>query len=436
MSKAKSDFHNSWKRVNPSDNVKEGGQGRGFLVRRVDSLDPYLYFLKELKDSNSDERRSRFRSEVLALRKLKHTLIPEIIDDNVDKYGDKAVRLYFVSQYFEGCTLRELVDNKGFLSFEESLRIVMSILNTLAYCHDEGVLHRDIKPDNVVLNAAMQPALIDFGQAWIEDGDSNPLLTPNEQHMGNRFLVLPESTTYDADISAKRDRRSDVALSAAVLLYLLTGVSPSSLVDADGNMPHQRQLTRRQLMQIDEPVRTRLLRLFDTAFQQKIELRFQSADALRAELGKLQEPLETEVSSDITTAMQGLKSMPKYKLQKQAMDVMDNISDGLKTSVEEFSRRVLRNEFTFSLTLQHRGSESISHQIEGRNRVLVDIWLRLKIVFRIVGSEMISEVSSDGREEQLYRCRIDEYQNSSEFQGVFKDYLKRAVSRLVENRLS
>jgi serine/threonine-protein kinase len=119
-------------------------------------------------------------------------------------------------------------------------------------------------------------------------------LTKNGQEIGNRFLRLPE---FSASSKWKRDTRSDVTLTAGILLYLLTGQSPRDLRDYNGQAPHQTPDARELLARHTDVDLLALLDIFDRAFDPIIDARWDSAEALSAtlkaiKLGDVQMPAD------------------------------------------------------------------------------------------------------------------------------------------------
>jgi len=175
--------------------------GATFVVKRRDGSDDNEYVLRILRRQDDPERRQRMNREVSALRLLGHSgAVPQFIESNTDQHADLNVPLYFVAEYVTGQTLEERV-NQSPLQPAEALRLNIQLCNILVKCHEKGVLHRDIKPDNVVLRgvSAVDPILIDFGQSFNRDEVDNPRLTPAGQQLGNRFLHLPELQSADAE---------------------------------------------------------------------------------------------------------------------------------------------------------------------------------------------------------------------------------------------
>ena len=153
-----------------------------------------------------------------------------IVYSNAEKHEDLTEKLYYVSKYIEGKTLEEYVEENN-ITLIEALSFFKEFLDVLEYCHTKGILHRDIKPDNILLMEGNLEkfVLIDFGLSFnLEDNEE---ITPTDQQLGNRFLLLPELVSGNNE--QKRSFESDLSQAAAILLYLLTGVIPNALFDGE-----------------------------------------------------------------------------------------------------------------------------------------------------------------------------------------------------------
>ncbi len=175
--------------------IGSGGQGQTSLVQpRNNSYPPGQYVFKELHRQKDCERRGRMRREVIALTTLEHPGIPKIIDENSQYFADLDTPLYFVSEFVPGATLLEFITAEKTMNLTDAVMFIIKLLDILEYCHNADTLHRDIKPDNIMIknDDIQNPVLIDFGLSFNRDDDSNMNLTATGQQLGNRFLQLPE----------------------------------------------------------------------------------------------------------------------------------------------------------------------------------------------------------------------------------------------------
>jgi len=271
-----------WEAV--SDGMGGGQSDTKIVVDRTGAL-AGKHFLKILRSQNDPVRRRRMFREVTAYQTLKHRGIPQLVDTNADCYEDIEHKLYLVTEFIQGQTLEERI-GAGVLGFEDAVALVMTLLETVRYCHGETVLHRDIKPDNVMLRSGSisDPVLVDFGLSFNKTDPSAMETLPDEE-VGNRFLRLPE---FNPGSVNKRSDVSDVTLCCGILQYALTGLIPGGLSTGFAQRPHQRDDIRRALeTNVPEAKRHNLLRIFDQGFRDDPEHRWQSASQLSEALQNL-----------------------------------------------------------------------------------------------------------------------------------------------------
>ncbi|MCS6777001.1 MAG: protein kinase [Chthonomonadaceae bacterium] len=159
------------------------------------------------------ERVERFRREAEATRRLRHRNIVSIYE-----YGEENGRHFIVMEYLEGQNLRDHLQTQRVLSLQEALNIAYQVLDALAFAHERGVVHRDIKPDNIHILPGGQVKLTDFGIARLTD---QPALTNDGQIFGTPSYMSPEQV-----IGREIDHRSDLFSVGVVLYEMLTGRRP------------------------------------------------------------------------------------------------------------------------------------------------------------------------------------------------------------------
>ncbi|MFQ3587168.1 MAG: protein kinase [Fimbriimonadaceae bacterium] len=160
-----------------------------------------------------EDRTRRFLREAKAAGSLAH---PNIV--TIYECGEDAGRHFIAMEYLEGHTLRNELDTHGFLSPDRSFEIAKAVLQALDYAHSRGVIHRDIKPDNIQLLPDGSVKITDFGIARLT---FEPNLTIDGQVFGTPSYMSPEQV-----VGRDIDARSDV-FSVGVLLYeMLSGSKP------------------------------------------------------------------------------------------------------------------------------------------------------------------------------------------------------------------
>jgi serine/threonine-protein kinase len=197
-----------------------GTLGRGAMGVVYDGWDPQIARRVAVKsvplptshDPETAEEIARFRREAQAAGRLTHPNIVGVYD-----YGETADLAYIVMEYVDGPTLKALLDKRERFPLDSVRRIMGDVLAGLQFSHDRGVVHRDIKPGNIMLTADGQAKIADFGIARIEMSS----LTQAGTMVGTPAYMSPEQ--FRGEVV---DARSDI-YSAGVLLYqLLTGERP------------------------------------------------------------------------------------------------------------------------------------------------------------------------------------------------------------------
>lgn len=285
-----------WKIIDVNE---RGGQGQVYTVISMENIDS-IYALKFLNRQNDMERRTRMHKEVCNLSKLTNEHLVKIIYSNVDRYEEIEEKLYYVSPFIEGGTLEEYV-GKNDISFSVALSFFSSFLQVISYCHKNAIIHRDIKPDNILLQNGLLEKfiLIDFGLSFnLQDTDR---VTPTNQQLGNRFLLLPELVSGTTE--QKRVFESDLSQACAVFFYVLTKTIPNSLLDGAGKMPHRRpgmeMLLHNKIE--DEVMYTNTMAILDKAFSNNVDERYHFADDIIRDLLTIDEYKVNSMGGNIMT---------------------------------------------------------------------------------------------------------------------------------------
>jgi tetratricopeptide (TPR) repeat protein/tRNA A-37 threonylcarbamoyl transferase component Bud32 len=157
----------------------------------------------------------RFLREARSAAQLRH---PSIV--TVHEVGLADGVPYLVSDFVQGVTLDDLLSARR-PSFREAAELVAAVADALHYAHEKGVVHRDVKPSNVMISADGRPSVMDFGLAKREAGEVT--MTQEGQVLGTPAFMSPEQAVGDAH---KVDGRSDVYSLGVILYQLLTGELP------------------------------------------------------------------------------------------------------------------------------------------------------------------------------------------------------------------
>lgn len=192
-----------------------GVGGMADVYKAVDVMENRVVAVKILKDefSQNEEFLRRFRNESKAIAVLSHPNIVKIYD-----VGFTDEINFIVMEYIDGITLKEFIEQQGVLRWKDALHFVTQILRALQHAHDKGIVHRDIKPQNIMLFADGTIKVMDFGIARFSRVDGKTL---SDKTIGSVHYISPEQARGDMT-----DERSDI-YSVGVMLYeMLTGRKP------------------------------------------------------------------------------------------------------------------------------------------------------------------------------------------------------------------
>ena len=199
-----------------------GKGGMAVVYRAEDRRTGHSVAVKVLRSefAQNAEYVSRFQREAQAASKMTHHNIVNLLDVGMD--GDSR---YLVMEYVPGQTLKEVIEEKGRLSAAQAVAVTIRILSALQHAHENGIVHRDIKPQNILVNSEGLIKVADFGIARIADTKT---LSQSDTVMGSVHYFSPEQARGD-----EADERSDIYSVGVVLYEMLTGHVP---YDADNQV--------------------------------------------------------------------------------------------------------------------------------------------------------------------------------------------------------
>jgi serine/threonine protein kinase len=201
-----------------------GVLGKGAMGLVYDGLDPTLdrrVAIKTIQTATLDEETAkhyamRFKREVRAVAKVNHANIVQVYD-----FGSEGDLNYIVMEYIQGKELKDTFDSKQRFDLQAIFRIMGELLEALYFAHQAGVIHRDVKPANVMIDAKGHIKLADFGVARVNDPDAEGEKTRIGAVIGTPSYMSPEQMQ-----GLPIDHRTDL-FSAGILFYqLLTGEKP------------------------------------------------------------------------------------------------------------------------------------------------------------------------------------------------------------------
>jgi serine/threonine-protein kinase len=158
----------------------------------------------------------RFHREIQVVARLRHPHIVPLYDS-----GEMSGQLFYVMPYVQGETVRERISRSGPFAPEEAVRLSVEIADALEYAHRNGIVHRDIKPDNIMIDER-HALVMDFGIARAVAGTMSDSLTGTGLLIGTPAYMSPEQVTGEENI----DGRSDIYSLGCVMYEMLAGTAP------------------------------------------------------------------------------------------------------------------------------------------------------------------------------------------------------------------
>jgi predicted Ser/Thr protein kinase len=251
--------------------VGTGGMSSVYKARdRLLERNVALKILHEQYTSD-DDFVERFKREARAVAQLSHPNIVTVIDR-----GEDGGRQFIVFEYIDGENLKERLVKSGRLSVADALELALQVARALAFAHEQGLIHRDVKPQNVLLNGDGRAKVTDFGIARSLDVDG---MTQTGTVLGTSNYIAPEQAS-----GQRVDEHSDIYSLGVVLYELLAGVVPfpgeNFVVVA---MKHVNEPPP-SLLDVRKNVPLRVAAAVDRALEKDPAQRFPSMDAFAAEL--------------------------------------------------------------------------------------------------------------------------------------------------------
>ena len=200
------------------EEIGRGGQGVVFRARQKSLNRIVALKVIGLGQWATKAHLKRFRLEAEAAASLDHPCIVPIYE-----VGERDGQCYFSMKFVEGGQLDEVVKHTP-LSIRQAVELIAKVARTVHYAHEHGILHRDIKPGNILLDANGEPHLTDFGLARLVESEST--VTRTLEVLGTPSYMAPEQAAGNNPATARLTSATDVYGLGAVLYQLLTGHPP------------------------------------------------------------------------------------------------------------------------------------------------------------------------------------------------------------------
>ena len=247
-----------------------------------------LVAIKILKSdlAQNEEFRRRFNAESQAVAQLSHPNIVSVYD--VSRGGDTE---YIVMELIDGITLKQYMEKRGQLNWRESLHFITQIMRGLSHAHSRGIIHRDIKPQNIMVLRDGSVKVADFGIACLADSAQ----TMTQDALGSVHYISPEQARGD-----RPDARSDIYSSGVVLYEMLTGRLPFEGESAVSVAIQHLSSIPLAPREINPDIPEQLELICMKAMAPDLEHRYQSADAMIADLEAFRKNPDVEMKFDLS----------------------------------------------------------------------------------------------------------------------------------------
>lgn len=304
----------SGKRLDARYEIQEliGVGGMAYVYKAYDIIDDRTVAIKILKEEflgNQDFMR-RFKNESKAIAMLDH---PNIVKVYSVSFGDRMQ--YIVMEYIDGVTLKEYMDHQEALSWKEAIHFTTQILKALHHAHENGIIHRDIKPQNIMLLQDGTIKVTDFGIARFSDSQTR---TMTDKAIGSVHYIAPEQARGELT-----DGKTDV-YSVGVMLYeMITGQLPFEADNAVSVAIMQLQTDPKPPREINPAIPVGLEEITLRAMQKNPQQRYQSAremlvdlDAFRRDPNIRFNYVYTSVGEEPTRVVDGLDDFTPAPVQE------------------------------------------------------------------------------------------------------------------------
>ena len=283
-----------------------GVGGMAVVYKAFDNIDNRIVAVKILKDEylTNEEFRRRFKNESKAIAVLSHPNIVKVYDVS---YGDRLQ--YIVMEYVEGITLKEYIQQQGIIDTREAVYFVTQILRALQHAHDKGIVHRDIKPQNIMLISDGTIKVTDFGIARFSRSETK---TMTETAIGSVHYISPEQAK-----GSVTDSKSDLYSVGVVLYEMLTGKLPFQSDNAVSVALMQLQKDPVQPRQINPNIPVGLEQIIMRAMQKNPIDRYQSASEMLVDVDEYKRNPNVKFDYSYFVDRQPTKFIPTQQIREE-----------------------------------------------------------------------------------------------------------------------
>ena len=357
-----------------------------------------LVAIKILKSdlAQNEEFRRRFNAESQAVAQLSHPNIVSVYD--VSRGGDME---YIVMELIDGITLKQYMEKRGQLNWRESLHFITQIMRGLSHAHSRGIIHRDIKPQNIMVLRDGSVKVADFGIACLADSAQ----TLTQEALGSVHYISPEQARGD-----RPDARSDIYSSGVVLYEMLTGRLPFEGESAVSVAIQHLSSIPMAPREINPDIPEQLELICMKAMAPDLEHRYQSADAMIADLEAFRKNPEVEMKFDLSDLRPEENDEPTRTIRTMP-------SHTVTIPVHQPERNYPRRERDEDEEPRRTGSGKRGVLVGAVTVAAVAVVI---VLFKTILGSFAPAVVDQYQVPDLYNMTIEEAENDPRIEGVFE----------------
>ena len=357
-----------------------------------------LVAIKILKSdlAQNEEFRRRFNAESQAVAQLSHPNIVSVYD--VSRGGDME---YIVMELIDGITLKQYMEKRGQLNWRESLHFITQIMRGLSHAHSRGIIHRDIKPQNIMVLRDGSVKVADFGIACLADSAQ----TLTQEALGSVHYISPEQARGD-----RPDARSDIYSSGVVLYEMLTGRLPFEGESAVSVAIQHLSSIPLAPREINPDIPEQLELICMKAMAPDLEHRYQSADAMIADLEAFRKNPEVEMKFDLSDLRPEENDEPTRTIRTMP-------SHTVTIPVHQPERNYPRRERDEDEEPRRTGSGKRGVLVSAVTVAAVAVVI---VLFKTILGSFAPAAVDQYQVPDLYNMTIEEAENDPRIEGVFE----------------
>ena len=376
--------------------IGSGGMANVYKARchRLNRLVAIKILKSDLAD-NADFRR-RFHDESQAVAQLSHANIVSVYDVSTN-----PDREYIVMELIDGITLKQYMERRGRMDWRESLHFITQIMRGLSHAHSRGIIHRDIKPQNIMVLRDGSVKVADFGIACLADSAQ----TLTQEALGSVHYISPEQARGD-----RPDARSDIYSSGVVLYEMLTGRLPFEGESAVSVAIQHLSSIPLAPREINPDIPEQLELICMKAMAPDLEHRYQSADAMIADLEAFRKNPEVEMKFDLSDLRPEENDEPTRTIRTMP-------SHTVTIPVHQPERNYPRRERDEDEEPRRTGSGKRGVLVSAVTVAAVAVVI---VLFKTILGSFAPAVVDQYQVPDLYNMTIEEAENDPRIEGVFE----------------